>query len=50
MTRAYNEQYLDEAMRNLGEAFDYAAHGCNMELDDFLNLFIAGGFARQFGR
>ena len=30
MMYAYDEQYLDDAMRNLGEAVDYAANACNM--------------------
>lgn len=49
MTRAYDERYLDDAMRNLGEAFDYATNSCDIELDDFLDMFIAGGLAEQFG-
>ena len=40
--------YLYDAMRNLGEAFDYAAYTCGVELDDFLNLFITCGIADQF--
>ena len=49
MIHAYDEQYLEDAMRNLGEAFDYAANTCRIEMDDFLDLFIAGGLADQFG-
>lgn len=49
MIHAYDEQYLEDAMRNLGEAFDYAANTCRIEMDDFLDLFIAGGIADQFG-
>ena len=49
MIHAYDKQYLDDAMRNLGEAFDYAVNNCRIEPDDFLNMFIAGGFADQFG-
>lgn len=49
MTRAYDEKYLDDAMRNLGEALDYAVNNCGMEPDEFMNLFIAGGLANQFG-
>ena len=32
MMHAYDEQYLDDAMRNLGEATDYAVNACNMSL------------------
>lgn len=50
MIHAYDEQYLDDAMRCLGEAMDYAANGCGLDMDDFLQLFIGSGFAEQFGR
>lgn len=49
MTRAYSEYYLDDAMRNLGEAFDFARNVCILELDDFLNMMISSGIASQFG-
>lgn len=49
MIHAYNEHYLDDAMKNLGEAFDYAANNCNLELEEFMKMFIAGGVAEQFG-
>jgi DNA-binding transcriptional regulator YiaG len=49
MIHAYNEDYLDDAMRNLGEAFDYARECQNIEPDAFLLLFIATGLAGQFG-
>ena len=48
MIRAYDNQYLDDAMKCLGEAMDYAANGCQMEMDHFLDLFIGTGFAEQF--
>lgn len=48
MIHAYNEQYLDDAMRNLGEAFDYASNICNIDLDEFVDTFIAGGIAEHF--
>ena len=47
---AYDEIYLNEAMKNLGEAFDYAVNACGLSADDFLSLFIATGFAEKFGR
>ncbi|MBQ8617218.1 MAG: helix-turn-helix transcriptional regulator [Clostridia bacterium] len=49
MIRAYDEQYLHDAMHCLAEAMDYAVHGCGMEMDTFLDLFIASGIAEQFG-
>jgi len=49
MTHAYAKHYLDDAMRNLGEAFDYATNSCNIAMDCFMDMFIAGGLANQFG-
>ena len=48
MIRAYDNQYLDDEMKCLGEAFDYAANGCQMDMDLFLDLFIGTGYAEQF--
>ena len=48
MTNAYDEHYLDAAMDNLGEAFDYAACCCGVDLDLFLSMFIVSGFAARF--
>ncbi|MCH5210826.1 MAG: helix-turn-helix transcriptional regulator [Oscillospiraceae bacterium] len=49
MIHAYDERYLDDAMRNLGEAADYAANACKMNLQKFFDLFVVTGFATQFG-
>ncbi len=46
---AYDEIYLDDAMKNLGEALDYSANVCHIDADEFMELFIAGGFAYSFG-
>lgn len=48
MIHAYDEQYLDDAMRCLGEAMEYASFACNMDMDTFLSLFISSGLAEQF--
>lgn len=50
MIHAYDEQYLNDAMCNLGEAFDFAANVCQVELDDFLSMMISTGIAFQFER
>jgi len=47
---AYAEEYLNDAMENLGEAFDYAANACGLTLDGFMELFLAGGYADSFGK
>lgn len=48
MTHAYNEEYLDDAMNNLGEAFDYAVHCQKLTLNQFAELFITSGNAAKF--
>ena len=48
MTYAYDEIYLNDAMRNLGEAFDYSANILDISMDDFLDMFIISGIAEQF--
>ena len=48
MTHAYDEMYIDTAMNNLGEAFDYVKNDLKMDLDKFFNLFISTGVAREF--
>lgn len=47
---AYAETYLDDAMKNLGEALDYAINACQVKADDFMFMFIASGLAEAFGR
>ncbi|MCC8049402.1 MAG: helix-turn-helix domain-containing protein [Clostridiales bacterium] len=48
MTHAYAEEYLGDAMRNLGEAFDYAVNACKIDIEKFMQYFIAGKYAEQF--
>ncbi len=48
MIYAYDEIYLDDAMKNLAEAFDYSATVLNIPMDDFLDMFIISGIAEQF--
>lgn len=50
MTHAYDEIYLDDAMETLGNAVEYATLFCNIEGQEFLNLFIASGIANEYGR
>ena len=50
MIHAYDEQYLNDAMCNLGEAYDFAANVCQVEPDDFLSMMISTGIAFQFER
>ena len=48
MIHAYDNQYLDDAMKCLGEAMDYAVNSCQVDMDSFLELFIGTGYAEQF--
>ena len=50
MMCAYDEMYLNDAMKNLGEAFDYAVTVLNISMDDFADMFIISGIAEQFAR
>lgn len=48
MIHAYSVEYLDDAMRNMGEALDYAVNGCDMAADAFMELFLVSDLAVQF--
>ncbi len=46
---AYPETYLDDAMRTLGEAVDWAARVRRLPPERFLAAFVASGLADAFG-
>ena len=48
MVHPYRELYLNDAMANLGEAFQAASYNYKLNLDYFMSLFIASGIAAQF--
>lgn len=48
MTHAYNELYLDDGMKNLGDMVDYAVRDCGYDPDEFFQLFITSGIAANF--
>lgn len=48
MTHAYNELYLDDSMKNLGDMVDYAVRDCGYDPDAFFELFITSGIATNF--
>ena len=50
MIRAYDETYLDDAMNNLGDMFDYAVIDCGYEAEDFFSHFIISRVAAAFER
>ena len=48
MTHAYDEQYLSDAMNNLGEMMDYAVNTCHFEINEFFDMFLVSDLAGQF--
>lgn len=48
LLRAYDESYLCDGMRNLGEAVDYAVNACHLDADVFMGMFRISGIGRQF--
>lgn len=50
MTRAYAEMYLDDAMRTLGEAFDFALCDQGLGAQEFTDIFCNSSESRQFQR
>lgn len=48
--RAYYEDYLEYAQRNMGNMLDFAVNTCGEEPDLFFEKFIATGVAEQFGK
>lgn len=47
--RAYDQDYLFDAMRTLGEAFDCAQERADYDLQAFFDLFVSTGVADAFG-
>lgn len=47
MTHAYREIYLSNAQSALGDAFDYAVNTCDMNGNDFVNLFIVSSVSKR---
>ena len=48
MVRRYDEIYVDDAMKIMGEMMDYVANYCNMDMDHFFTMFINSGIAKFF--
>ncbi len=49
MMKGYNESYLSDAMKNLGDMVEYALCDLKFEPDCFFNYFIASGIGEKFG-
>lgn len=50
MTCAYDEIYLLDAMRNLGEMTEYVHYACEGDIDHAFKCFVISGFADRFGQ
>ena len=50
MMRAYNESYLNNAMKNLGDMFWFAVCYARYNPDEVFDLFISTGIAESFGK
>ncbi len=49
MTRGYNESYLADARKNLGDMLEYALCDLGYDADIFFGYFIVSGIAEKFG-
>ncbi len=49
MMKGYNELYLNDAMKNLGDMVEYAVLDLGFEPDEFFGYFISSGIAEKFG-
>ena len=47
MIHAYDEMYLDSAMNNLGDAFDYAVNVCEIPGADFMKMFAVSSISKR---
>lgn len=50
MIRAYEESYLNDAMNNLGDMFDYTLSDLGYDSEAFFSQFLISGIAEKFGR
>lgn len=50
MTRAYDINYLDDAMSNVGAMLDYAVNSCGEDISQFYARFLSSGIARAIFR
>ncbi len=50
MIHAYPEVFLDDAMDTLGGAVEHATLFCDVDGQEFIDLFLTSGIAHEFGR
>lgn len=48
MIRAYSDDYLYNAQKNMGHMLDFAVNSCDIEPHKFIAMFIVSGVATQF--
>ncbi len=49
MMKGYNELYLNDAMKNLGDMVEYAVLDLGFDPDEFFGYFVSSGIAEKFG-
>ncbi|MCD8363446.1 MAG: helix-turn-helix domain-containing protein [Lachnospiraceae bacterium] len=47
---AYSSDYLEMAQKNLGDMLDFAVNTCDLDLNDFYQMFLSSHVAEQFGK
>ena len=47
MIKGYDSDCLENAMKNLGEAFDYAKNSYELDMDKFMDMFISSGYSKM---
>ena len=48
MMYAYDKEYLYHAQKNFGHMIDFATNTCDIEIDDFFEIFTASDVCKQF--
>ncbi|MCC8162247.1 MAG: helix-turn-helix transcriptional regulator [Lachnospiraceae bacterium] len=47
---AYSFDYVEAAQKNLGDMLDFAVNTCNLDLNNFYQMFLSSRVAEQFGK
>lgn len=48
MMSVYDREYIEEGALCFGEALDYVAGSCGMDIEAFMDIFIISGYADRF--
>ena len=50
MMHAYPEMYVNRAQDRLGDAFDYAINSCELDGNNFMQMFSGSSIARRMAK